>query len=56
MVPLSGETCRSVGLDEVCRPTPTAERRPVTRQESAEVVVAAGIELAAKDRTRSRGE
>jgi len=54
LVPLSGETCRDVGLD-VCRPTPVAERRPVTRQESAEAVVAAGS-CAAKGRTRSRGK
>ena len=50
---LSGETCRGVGLD-ACRPTPLAARRPVTRQELAEAVVAAGS-CAAKGRTRSRG-
>lgn len=37
------------------RPTPAAGRRPVTRQESAEVVVAAGS-CAVKGRTRSRGK
>jgi hypothetical protein len=37
------------------RPTPVAERRPVTRQESAEAVVAAGS-CAVKGRTRSRGK
>jgi hypothetical protein len=54
LVPLSGETCRDVGLD-ACRPTPAAERRPVTRQESAEAVVAAGS-CAVKGRTRSQGK
>jgi hypothetical protein len=51
---LSREPCRDVGLD-ACRPTPAAERQPVTRQESAEAVVAAGS-CAAKGRTRSRGK
>ncbi len=41
MLSLSGETCLDVGLD-ASRPTPAAERQPVTRQESAEAVVAAG--------------
>lgn len=54
LVPLSGETCRDVGLD-ASRPTPAAERQPVTQQESAEAVVAAGS-CAAKGRTRSRGK
>jgi hypothetical protein len=54
LVLLSGEACRDVGLD-ASRPTPAAERRPVTRQESAEAVVAAGS-CAAKGRTRSRGK
>ncbi len=54
LVPLSGETCWDVGLD-ASRPTPVAERRPVTRQESAEAVVAAGS-CAAKGQTRSRGK
>lgn|GEM_PF-3061583 len=54
LLPLSEEACRGVGLD-ACRPTPAAERRPVTRQESAEAVVAVGS-CAAKGRTRSRGK
>jgi hypothetical protein len=51
---LSGETCRSVGLD-ASRPTPALAREPVTRQESAEAVVAARS-CAVKGRTRSRGK
>jgi hypothetical protein len=54
LVLLSWEACRGVGRD-ACRPTPVAGRRPVTRQESAEAVVAAGS-CAAKGRTRSRGK
>lgn len=38
LVPLSGEICRDVGLDER-RPTPPAIRRAVTPQVSAEAVV-----------------
>jgi len=51
---LSREACRDVGLD-ASRPTPAAKRRPVTQQESAQAVVAAGS-CAAKGRTRSRGK
>jgi hypothetical protein len=54
LVLLSGEACRDVGLD-ASRPTPVAERRSVTRQESAEAVVAVES-CAAKGRTRNRGK
>ena len=53
LVPLSGEICRDVGLDER-RPTPPANRRPVTRQKSAEAVVVARS-CATKGQTQSRG-